>query len=311
LAKESNAFSDYISPQENIEERVSKFYDKVRYPVMSNLEFAFRGVEVQSLSPNRLPDLFKGGQIILTGRYREAGRATLALRGQVGNERQALQYDFAFPERERERDFVARLWATRRVGDLLDEIRLQGENSELKNEVIALAKEFGLVTPYTSYLVKEEEALTLREQRQSQDFMMMAPSSVSSMGKDVAAPGMDFMQQTSGAGAVQMSKSIGAMKAAEVAPESKVAGLVSVRGRTLRQQSDGVWLDSEYKVGTEAVKIAFASEAYFTFLRVFPEAREFCKLGKKVIFKFRGKFVQIGDDGEKQMSEAKLRELFR
>jgi Ca-activated chloride channel family protein len=281
---------------------------------MSNLEFSFRGAEVYALSPSRLPDLFKGGQIILTGRYRDAGRATLVLRGQAGKQRQELHYDFAFPERERERDFVARLWATRRVGDLLDEIRLHGENSELKNEVIALAKEFGLVTPYTSYLVQEEETLTMRERREAAPMMYMAPSAPA---RDLSqAQEMDAMMQTSGAGAIQMSKSIRAMKSAEVASESKAAGLTSVRGRTLRRQSDGTptgaaWTDIEYKAETPTIKLVFASEAYFNFLRVFPEARDFCKLGSKVIFKFRGKFVQIGDSGEKQMSAAKVREIFR
>jgi len=315
LAKESNAFSDYISPQENIEEKVSNFYEKVRYPVMSNIEYSFRGVEAHALSPQRLPDLFKGGQIILAGRYRDGGRATLVLRGQVGNERQELQYDFAFPRQERERDFVARLWATRHVGDLLDEIRLQGENAELKNEVIALAKEFGLVTPYTSYLVQEEEQLTWRERRD--DRLQIMPSAGSGRRMEapqaVVAPDLSTMQEASGAGAVQMSKSIRAMKSADVAPEAESPnpGLISIKGNTLRRQSDGAWVDGDYKAGDATIKLAFASEAYFTFLRVFPEAREFCKLGNKVIFKFRGKFVQIGDSGEKQMSEVKLREIFR
>ncbi|MGH7598043.1 MAG: vWA domain-containing protein, partial [bacterium] len=312
LAKEGNAFSDYISPQENIEEKVSKFYEKVRYPVMSNIEYSFRGVEAQTLSPNRLPDLFKGGQIILAGRYREGGRGTLVLRGVAGNERQEFQYDFTFPRQERERDFVARLWATRRVGDLLDEIRLNGENAELKNEVVALAKEFGLVTPYTSYLVKEEEMLTFREGEARQ---MNAPQPVPGMlHRAASAPAMiDAMQQSSGAGAVQMSKSIQAMKSAEAAPatESKNVGIISVQGTTLRQQPDGTWTDIEYKAEAATIKLAFASEAYFNFLRVFPEAREFCKLGNKVIFKFRGKFVQISENGEKQMSEARWRETFR
>lgn len=311
LAKENNAFSDYISPQENIEERVSNFYEKVRYPVMSNIEYSFRGVETQALSPNRLPDLFKGGQIILAGRYREAGRATLVLRGQVGSERREFHYDFAFPRQERERDFVARLWATRRVGDLLDEIRLNGENGELKNEVIALAKEFGLVTPYTSYLVKEEEMLTFREgEARPMNAPQAAPGVLHRTASEPAM--MDAMQQSSGAGAVQMSKSIRAMKSAEAATAtgSKNVGIVSVQGTTLRQQPDGTWMDIEYKTEPTTIKLAFASEAYFNFLRVFPEAREFCKLGNKVIFKFRGNFVQIGDGGEKQTSEARWREMF-
>jgi len=315
LAKESNAFSDYISPQENIEDKVSNFYEKVRYPVMSNIEYSFRGVEAHALSPNRLPDLFKGGQIILAGRYRDGGRATLVLRGQVGNERQELQYDFTFPRQKRERDFVARLWATRRVGDLLDDIRLQGENAELKNEVIALAKEFGLVTPYTSYLVQEEEQVTWRERRDDRPQIMSPARNRRRMEAPQAdvAPDLSAMQEASGAGAVQMSKSIRAMKSAEVAPEteSQNPGLVAIKGSILRRQSDGTWTDADYKAGEAAIKLAFASEAFFTFLRVFPEAREFCKLGNKVIFKFHGQFVQIGDSGEKQMSEVKLREIFR
>jgi Ca-activated chloride channel family protein len=321
LAKTSNAFSDYISPQENIEEKISAFYEKVRYPVMSNLEYSFRGVEAHALSPNRLPDLFKGGQIILAGRYRDGGRGTLVLRGLIGAERQGdarreFHYDFTFPRQERERDFVARLWATRRVGDLLDEIRLQGENAELKNEVIALAKEFGLVTPYTSYLAQEEESLTFQESRLQQlDDRLMTLSGAGNGGRrEAAAPAMkDAMNQASGAGAVQMSKSIRAMKSAEVAAEADAnsAGLVSIKGVTLQQQAGGAWVDIDYKTEAATIKLAFASEAYFAFLRVFPEAREFCKLGSKVIFKFRGKFVQIGEDGEKQMSEEKLRERFR
>ncbi|MDZ7363920.1 MAG: VIT and VWA domain-containing protein [candidate division KSB1 bacterium] len=319
LAKTSQAFSDYISPQENIEEKISAFYEKVRYPVMSNIEYSFRGVEAHALSPQRLPDLFKGGQIILAGRYREGGRGTLVLRGMIdtaqhGDTRREFHYDFTFPRQERERDFVARLWATRRVGDLLDEIRLQGENTELKNEVIALAKEFGLVTPYTSYLVQEEEHLTFQEPRLPQLDRLMPPSRAGNGGqRQAAALPMDAMTQTSGAGAVQMSKSIHAMKSAEIVAEADVknAGLVSIKGTTLRQQAGGTWVDIDHKNGAATIKLAFASEAYFTFLRVFPEAREFCKLGNKVIFKFRGKFVQIGEDGEKQMSEEEFREKFR
>jgi Ca-activated chloride channel family protein len=324
LAKTSHAFSDYISPQENIEEKVSTFYEKVRYPVMSNIEYSFRGVETHGLSPQRLPDLFKGGQIILAGRYREGGRGTLVLRGVVGAERlggdrREFHYDFTFPRQEREQDFVARLWATRRAGDLLDEIRLQGENPELKNEVIALAKEFGLVTPYTSYLVQEEESLTFQESRLQQPDRLMTLSRAGNGGRrealqPAAASAMrDAMNQASGAGAVQMSKSIRAMKSAEVASEAepKRVGLVSIQGNTLRQQADGTWMDGDYKTGDATIKLTFASEAYFAFLRVFPEAREFCKLGSKVIFKFRGKFVQIGDSGEKQITETRWREIFQ
>lgn len=313
LAKENHAFADYIAPQENIEERVSTFYEKVRYPLLSNLEYEFRGADVRLLSPNDLPDLFKGGQIILAGRYHTAGRATLHLRGQASARRQSLQYDFNFPEREREREFVARLWATRRVGDLLEDLRMNGENAELQNEVIALAKEFGLVTPYTSYLVQEEEGLQPVSQRSSEGTSLRrmqarVEGKAQYEPQSVAAPSMS---QVSGADAVGMSKSIRDMKQAAVVAEPEATQAKTIRGRVLTLSSAGVWSDNEYRSGTATLKLAFASEAYFTFLRLYPEAREFCKLGKNVLFKFRGQFVAIGESGEKQISEDKLRAVFK
>jgi Ca-activated chloride channel family protein len=311
LSKENHAFADYIAPQENIEARVSSFYEKVRYPLLGNLEYEFRGADVRLLSPSRLPDLFKGGQIILAGRYHAAGRATLVLRGQTNERSQSFQYDFNFPEREREREFVARLWATRRVGDLLEEIRTNGENPELKDEVVALAKEFGLVTPYTSYLVQEEESarpVSLGKQ----PYMRMRPlAQAPAESAPMTAPDLSSMSQVSGAGAVALSKSIRAMKQAEVVAEPQSARIKTVHGCVLTLSAAGVWSDNEYRSDIETIKLAFASEAYFTFLRAYPEARDFCKLGQKVIFKFRGQFVEIGEGGEKQMSEEKLRAVFK
>lgn len=312
LARENHAFADYISPQENIEERVSTFYEKVRYPVLGNLAYEFRGADVRLLSPARLPDLFKGGQVILAGRYHTAGQVTVVLRGQTSERRQSFQYDFNFPEREREREFVARLWATRRVGDLLEDMRLNGENAELKNEVIALAKEFGLVTPYTSYLVQEEEGLTRVSGGQPDRFRMrkqMPATAAESVppGAPTVHYDLSSMSETSGAGAVAMSKSIREMKETNLIAEPQSARVVTVQGRLMTLSPENVWSDSEFRSGASTMKLAFASEAYFTFLRIYPEAREFCQLGQKVIFKFRGRFVEIGASGEKQMSEAQIR----
>ncbi|MDZ7267023.1 MAG: VIT and VWA domain-containing protein [candidate division KSB1 bacterium] len=300
LSHDHHAFADYITPQENIEERVARFYEKVRYPVMSNLSCEFRGADVRFLSPRHLPDLFKGGQIILTGRYHEAGHASLTLRGRVGEQRQTLQYEFDFPPRERQREFVARLWATRRVGDLLEEIRLNGESAELTNEVISLAKEFGLVTPYTSYLVREEEqvispTVPLGRLRSREKPSAPAPSD------------QMLMPAVSGADAVFMSKAIREMQEAAVVMANGHVHVTVIQGRTMIQQAGGLWVDEEFKPALATVKLPFASTSYFTFLRLFPQAGEFCRLGRKVIFKWRETFVEIGEQGEPELGEIALR----
>ena len=305
LSAGTGAFADYISPDENIEERVSTFYEKVRYPVLTDLDVKLSGVDAYAFAPGRLPDLYRGGQLILTGRYRTPGEATLTLRGVLGGERVEKRYTFDFPEVERGRDFTARLWATRRVGGLLDEIRLHGENDELRDEVIALAKEHGLVTPYTSYLVREDERMarvTGQPERRRMPGMIQYEAP---MRADAA------LTQTSGRTAVEMSKTLRAMREAQVAAAPDASGVAVVAGRTMRRTIDGAWIDDGFDAKKDApVTLKFASDAYFAFLRRYPEARAFARLGDRVTFRFRDRFVQIGPDGATKMSDAAFRAHF-
>jgi len=156
LASSSEAASQYVLPGEDIEVAVSTFYEKVSHPVMTDVQLDFGDVYVHNHYPQDLPDLFKGSQLTVFGRYRGAGEIAVKLLGDVGGKQQEYAYDARFAEVEESNDFVPRLWATRRIGHLLDEIRLHGETSELRDEVVALGKEWGLVTPYTSYLVLDE-----------------------------------------------------------------------------------------------------------------------------------------------------------
>ena len=77
--------------------------------------------------------------------------------GDFLGEKRKFTYDVNFPKSAEAHDFIPRLWAARRVGYLLDEIRLRGENAELDEETTRLARKYGIVTPYTAYLILEDE----------------------------------------------------------------------------------------------------------------------------------------------------------
>ena len=136
--------------------KVSSFYTKIATPVLANLDLNYGGAEVYDVYPKRLPDLFAGSQVLLFGRYRRAGRYTLTLKGSVGGQTRTFTYPADLVGENKGADFIPRLWATRKVGTLLDEIRLHGHNQELVDEVVRLGMEYGIVTPYTSSLVEEE-----------------------------------------------------------------------------------------------------------------------------------------------------------
>jgi len=155
LAEGTRAVSTFVRPQEDIEVKVSALYSKISHPVLANLKLAATGdVSLDEVYPMQLPDLFHGQQLVVLGRFKGHGASALKLTGTVGKETKEFAYDLRFPDKTNdERGFVEEIWARRKVGFLLDQIRANGEKKELKDEVIVLAKKYGITTPYTSWLI--------------------------------------------------------------------------------------------------------------------------------------------------------------
>jgi Ca-activated chloride channel family protein len=158
LAADLRGARDYVAPGEDIEARVSALVEKTRFPVITDLRVEVLGVEVSGLYPRRLPDLFRGSELVIAGRYAGPGEATFRVTGRSGEGERTFERKVSFPALTDASGFVDRLWAVRRVGHLLDEIRLKGTSIELREEVVRLAKKHSIVTPFTSYLVLEPGA---------------------------------------------------------------------------------------------------------------------------------------------------------
>ncbi len=159
VTEETRAFSQYVLPEEDLEVKLSNFYSKIKEPVLANPTLKFTGdIRATKLYPSPLPDLFKGEQLVLVGRYSGHGDSAVIVEGNVNGNLKKYTYESRFPEESPDHEFIPRLWATRRVGYLLDEIRLHGENAELKEEATELARKYGIVTPYTAYLIVEDES---------------------------------------------------------------------------------------------------------------------------------------------------------
>ena len=109
---------------------------------------------VNRLYPQELPDLFRGEQLIMVGRYRNPNSVTVELTGLVADKTRSLDLraELGDAESTRRNGFVATLWATRRIGEIIDELDLNGQNKELVDELVALSLEHGIMTPYTSFL---------------------------------------------------------------------------------------------------------------------------------------------------------------
>ncbi len=156
LADKGKGARDYITSSGNLELSLSRFFDKVAFPVLTDVTISVDGVEVSQVYPKDIPDLFKGSELTLLGSYGKAGNAVIRLKGRLGKQEKTYVFEHRFSDKKAGRDFIAVLWAKRKVGFLWDQIRLKGENNELKKEIVRLGKKYAIATPYTSILVQED-----------------------------------------------------------------------------------------------------------------------------------------------------------
>jgi Ca-activated chloride channel family protein len=158
IAETTGGISEYVKPKEDIAVKVAEFASKAGRPVLTDLkvEALTPKIQIVDMYPKKLPDLYAGTQLVVFGRYTGDGAAALRLSGAVNDRSQAFTYESEFAARETKHGFIEPLWAKRRIGHLLDAIRLHGETKELVDDVIRLSREYGIQTPYTSYLILED-----------------------------------------------------------------------------------------------------------------------------------------------------------
>jgi Ca-activated chloride channel family protein len=99
------------------------------------------------------------------GRYKYSGPIKVTLSGSVAGERKTFTFPATLsdPSVDESNGFVEKLWATRRIGEIIDELDLRGHNQELVDEMVQLSIRHGIITPYTSFLADENVRLADRE----------------------------------------------------------------------------------------------------------------------------------------------------
>ena len=298
IAASTQSVSDYIEPGENIEERVSRLFDKIRFPLLTDLTVQFQGLRVHDLVPVTLPDLHRGEQLTLLGRYGGQGSVRIEIDGKAGSKVRRMSHVTEVARRETSNDFLPLLWATRKIGLLMDTMRLQGDSPELREEIVALSKRYGVLSPLTAYLVREE-GQTLQD--------AAAPMLLGGSGANVRAMNVATAPSVSGAQAVQMSKGLREMKEAEAPAQAAEVRRVGTRTFFMR---DGLWVDGGY-TDEETVNLRRGSQALTELMAAYPEVIRFLGLGEKVLFDLKGRFVKVSDQGRETWKTGEMARLFR
>ncbi len=299
LAEMTNGSSEYVDPYEEIDVKVAALYDRLSHPVLIDATLTFGDLRTYSVYPKKMPVLFKGSEIMVFGRYREGGRHTLTISGTLAGKK--VQYSCAgiFPAKPTasDQEFLAPLWASRKIGFLLQEIRLHGEDKELIAEVVRLSKRYGIVTEYTEFLahadgdVKDEVAY-----KRATENMRRANANKTG-GWAVQQARNDAMLQNrmvaNNAGNFYNDRS-GRVVA---------AGRIRQIGRRAFYLRDGQWVDSDAAGDRKTRNVKLFSKEYFALLRKNKEFAKAQKIGWNVAMNVGNERIVVEKDGKTKIEE--------
>ena len=263
LARECFGQSQYVRPDEDIEAQVSRLYERIGAPAMTDIAIHYdidglaveKGAVTNRVYPKDAYDLFAGDQLVLVGRYKHSGAVKLTVKGRVGGKEEKFDFKGTLVKHSAEssRGYVERLWAMRRIGEIIDKIDLEGRTEELVDELIALSKRHGILTPYTSFLADDtggplEEARGRQLTNEALDQLSAAPGGKSGVVQRAAKAAL---QRGNAAGF-----SSGGARVLDLASDKEVTlqTVQNVRTKTFFQRN-GIWEDST--ITEKQKKVAF------------------------------------------------------
>jgi Ca-activated chloride channel family protein len=284
IAVNHRGASGYVRPEEAIDEKVSAFYAKVSTPLLADIEIDFGGIDVEDVYPYPLPDLFAGTQLVVVGRYADGGDAEITLNGEVNGRAQTLRYEDVRFEQSGGEEFIARLWATRKIGYLLQQIRLHGEEAELVDEIVDLSIRYGIITPYTSFLVEETE-MALREEGRGQIVETVVEQAEVEVSGEAAVDRSVQEKVLSEAAAPAMAPTmIPGIAGGPTDEWGYAVNPVRYAGDKTFVLHEGIWTDTAFDPDKmETVPVSFGSDDYFALIAARPEWGRYFALGDSVI----------------------------
>jgi Ca-activated chloride channel family protein len=339
LSSESGAVASYVRPKEDIEIKVSNFFSKIANPAMTDIKLVCDDNRLSQTYPRQLPDLFYGMQLVVAGKFDSPGSSVIKLEGFVEGEKKVLEYNVDFSRRSESDNLVPRQWAIRRIGFLLDEIGKNPSNGEIKEEIVRLSKQYGIVTPYTSFFVEDPALAYLPHDHRGRGFEPQSSTVISSVDglADAMTVGLpsplgaerdidrsqvskkfsgdvygqydadgDLADLTSSDGSGYIPRTELEEKVAEQVGSGRLSQLVTVGDRTFQRVGETL-VDSRFDGTQEMIKIRPFSDAYFRLLEIKPETGKYLSIGGEILVVVGGVAVKICEDGENILTDEMMK----
>ena len=281
ISGDSKALSTYVKEDESIESKISSFYDKISYPFLRNISIDIsKEIGIYDIYPKYLPDIYKGSELVVLGRYKNQGESLISINGEYIDINKGYSIKSQFDDFNTGYSYLPSLWASRKIGYLMDQIRLYGDTSnELRESIINLSKDYGIITEYTSFLIDLPE----------ENFIDNALDRLEDNLQDFGAyTGESAQKSVLSTQTLQRTLNISSNRILDTEKE----GMVRKINNKIFYYNNGVWVDNDFIEDT-AKEIGYGTADYFKLIDLDVVNAKYLSLGKKVDFCNKDKCYQI------------------
>jgi Ca-activated chloride channel family protein len=159
MAKMGNGAAAYLGPRDDAEEVMKTFLERISHPAMTDVSVDFGGLRVSDVYPARLPDLFVGRPVIVTGRYEGGGKHLIKIRGNIAGETREIPLAVNFDDALAAHPAIATVWARMKIAELADRSAYEPIR-DLAGEIKTIALEYGLMSSFTSFVAVDSMTKT-------------------------------------------------------------------------------------------------------------------------------------------------------
>ncbi len=301
LAVEGKGTAHFVRPDESVERAVSIVASRLSSPVITDVRVSADGVRFIKQYPSGASDVFAGQDFVMLTRYSGGGGGHIRIEGRTADGPVSWTTRVAFAKNSRENSFVARLWATQRVGYLSAEKRKNGGSREIDNEIRELGEKYSIPTEFTSYLVLEPG---MQVQATGRGAVMNGVVT----GVAAAPPAVASKRAFESARAAADQRAVTNLAAADEADLAKSDNLKRVGARTFALRGE-TWVDTRVTDSLRVTKVRAFSDAYFKLMDAIPELREAFAMGNRVRIAGKSIVIETGDDGITTIDDSALDQM--
>lgn len=158
LADEAGGLAAFVSQGDDFTRQAQAFRRKLMRPAVSNLKLSFADGDVMDVEPATLPNLYHGAPLRIYGRYGRSGMTKITIKGDVQGQPFEQSVDVKLPAEDASNPEIERMWAWKRVDQLLAAARERGETKSSVDEIVKLCEDYSIASEYASFIVLENDA---------------------------------------------------------------------------------------------------------------------------------------------------------